>query len=73
MADRRELLAKSVTNIHLYNRLSKTKFNMPAHARAAVIAMEARAKNGDDSYRLTDPEVINTSLLFYVFTMVAQW
>lgn len=30
---------------------------MPAHARAAVISMEARAKNGDDSYRLTDPEV----------------
>ena len=33
------------------------QFNMPAHARAAVISMEARAKNGDDSYRLTDPEV----------------
>jgi len=32
------------------------EFNMPAHARAAVISMEARAKNGDDSYRLTDPE-----------------
>ena len=29
---------------------------MPAHARAAVISMEARAKKGDDSYRLTDPE-----------------
>lgn len=29
---------------------------MPAHARAAVISMEARAKNGDDTYRLTDPE-----------------
>jgi len=32
------------------------EFNMPAHARAAVVAMEARAKKGDDSYRLTDPE-----------------
>eukprot|EP00580_Thalassiosira_gravida_P009129 CAMPEP_0201628794 /NCGR_PEP_ID=MMETSP0493-20130528/3655_1 /ASSEMBLY_ACC=CAM_ASM_000838 /TAXON_ID=420259 /ORGANISM="Thalassiosira gravida, Strain GMp14c1" /LENGTH=816 /DNA_ID=CAMNT_0048099649 /DNA_START=1 /DNA_END=2451 /DNA_ORIENTATION=- len=32
------------------------EFNMPAHARAAVISMEARAKNGDDTYRLTDPE-----------------
>jgi len=32
------------------------EFNMPAHARAAVISMEARAKNGDASYRLTDPE-----------------
>ncbi|KAL9180069.1 hypothetical protein ACHAXT_008039, partial [Thalassiosira profunda] len=32
------------------------EFNMPAHARAAVVAMEARARNGDDSYRLTDPE-----------------
>mmetsp|Transcript_44497 Transcript_44497/g.87284 ORF Transcript_44497/g.87284 Transcript_44497/m.87284 type:complete len:874 (+) Transcript_44497:265-2886(+) len=32
------------------------EFNMPAHARAAVISMEARAKKGDDSYRLTDPE-----------------
>ena len=32
------------------------EFNMPAHARAAVISMEARAKNtGDASYRLTDP------------------
>ena len=30
---------------------------MPAHARAAVISMEARAKKGDDTYRLTDPEV----------------
>lgn len=29
---------------------------MPAHARAAVIAMEARAKKGDDTYRLLDPE-----------------
>ena len=29
---------------------------MPAHARAAVIAMEARAKNGDASYHLTDPD-----------------
>jgi len=33
------------------------EFNMPAHARAAVISMEARAKNtGDVTYRLTDPE-----------------
>mmetsp|Transcript_25974 Transcript_25974/g.58264 ORF Transcript_25974/g.58264 Transcript_25974/m.58264 type:complete len:1141 (+) Transcript_25974:342-3764(+) len=32
------------------------EFNMPAHARAAVVAMEARAKNGDATYRLTDPE-----------------
>jgi hexosaminidase len=32
------------------------EFNMPAHARAAVVAMEARAKNGDDTYRLLDPE-----------------
>ena len=31
------------------------EFNMPAHARAAVVAMEARSKKGDDSYRLTDP------------------
>ena len=29
---------------------------MPAHARAAVVSMEARAKKGDDTYRLTDPE-----------------
>ena len=33
------------------------QFNMPAHARAAVISMEARAKKGDTTYRLTDPEV----------------
>jgi len=32
------------------------EFNMPGHARAAVVSMEARAKNGDDSYRLMDPE-----------------
>eukprot|EP00804_Cyclotella_cryptica_P021355 CCRYP_001596-RA/>CCRYP_001596-RA protein AED:0.10 eAED:0.10 QI:1299/1/1/1/0.55/0.6/10/474/1295 len=32
------------------------EFNMPAHARAAVISMEARAKNGDVTYRLTDPD-----------------
>lgn len=33
------------------------EFDMPAHARAAVISMEARAKlRGDDTYRLTDPE-----------------
>lgn len=32
------------------------EFNMPAHARAAVVSMEARAKNGDATYRLTDPE-----------------
>ena len=32
------------------------EFNMPGHARAAVVAMEARAKKGDDSYRLMDPE-----------------
>lgn len=31
------------------------EFNMPAHARAAVVAMEARSKKGDDTYRLTDP------------------
>lgn len=32
------------------------EFNMPAHARAAVISMEARAQNGDDTYRLLDPD-----------------
>lgn len=32
------------------------EFNMPAHARAAVMSMEARARNGDDTYRLTDPD-----------------
>ena len=32
------------------------EFNMPAHARAAVISMEARAKKGDDTYRLIDPD-----------------
>ncbi|MFN3129805.1 family 20 glycosylhydrolase, partial [Roseibium sp.] len=32
------------------------EFNMPGHARAAVVSMEARAKKGDDSYRLMDPE-----------------
>jgi hexosaminidase len=29
---------------------------MPAHARAAVVAMEVRAKNGDDTYLLSDPK-----------------
>jgi len=29
---------------------------MPGHARAAVMSMEARAKKGDYSYRLMDPE-----------------
>mmetsp|Transcript_29778 Transcript_29778/g.61261 ORF Transcript_29778/g.61261 Transcript_29778/m.61261 type:complete len:530 (+) Transcript_29778:134-1723(+) len=38
------------------------EFNMPAHARAAVMSMEARAKKGDMSYRLMDPKVrISTS------------
>ena len=32
------------------------EFNMPAHARAAVMSMEARAKNGDAQYRLMDPQ-----------------
>lgn len=32
------------------------EFNMPAHARAAVVSMEARAKKGDPTYRLTDPD-----------------
>ena len=32
------------------------EFNMPGHARAAVVSMEARAKKGDDSLRLMDPE-----------------
>ena len=45
---------------------------MPAHARAAVISMEARAKNGDDSYRLMDPEVKKTLLLVYTFMNVAE-
>ena len=42
------------------------EFNMPAHARAAVVSMEARAKNGDDTYRLTDPQD-ETSLLTIQF------
>lgn len=33
------------------------EFDMPAHARAAVMAMEARFKSkGDETYRLTDPD-----------------
>jgi hexosaminidase len=32
------------------------EFDMPGHARAAVVSMEARAKKGDDSLRLMDPE-----------------
>ena len=31
---------------------------MPAHARAAVIAMKARAKNGDASYLLQIPVLL---------------
>jgi hexosaminidase len=32
------------------------EFDMPGHARAAIKAMEARARNGDSSYLLSDPD-----------------
>ena len=45
---------------------------MPAHARAAVISMEARAKKGDDTYRLTDPndETYLLTVQFYDRTSI---
>ena len=42
--------------IHLESNNINVQFNMPGHARAAVMSMEARAKKGDYSYRLMDPE-----------------
>ncbi|KAL7552772.1 hypothetical protein ACHAWF_018597 [Thalassiosira exigua] len=42
------------------------EIDMPGHARAAVISMEARARNGDQSYRLMDPED-DTFLVSLVF------
>jgi len=32
------------------------EFDMPGHARAAIKAMEARARAGDTTYRLSDPD-----------------
>ncbi len=48
------------------------EFNMPAHARAAVMSMEARAKKGDVTYQLTDPDDVTylLTIQFYDRTSI---